>query len=328
MSEGRARAPSGSRSRSPSRAADATADQLLTVIVTIVDGGPTLHRLLQALEKQVRPPPLEVIIPYDASVAPEVEALATEFPEFSFLDIGAVTPEKPIASAAGQHELYDRRRARGLAAATGALISVLEDRGAPRPDWAATVARLHRELPHAVIGGAIEPEPDSLLNWALFVCDFERFSLPFESGPREWISDINVSYKRRAVENTREIWKHRFHEPLVHWALAEQGETLYLSSEMVVDHKCPAVPLTSLLQQRVSWGRLFGHIRARKMSPARRLVLSLLGPIVPLRLLLRHGVAQGRKRRLARYLQAAPVVLLLTIFWTWGEVGGYLSRRP
>ena len=90
----------------------------------------------------------------------------------------------------------------------------------------------------------------------------------------------------------------------------------------------PPVPLPSLLQQRIAWGRLFGFIRARRMSSAERLVLALLAPLVPLRLLLRHGMVEGRKGRLGRYLLAAPAILLLRAFWTWGEAAGYVRQRP
>lgn len=304
------------------------ADPVLSVIVTIVDGGESLRRTLLALAQQVAAPTTEVIVPYDASVAATIAAQTREFPGVRFLPIGVVTPGRPITSFAGQHELYDRRRAAGLAAAHGSLIAILEDRGAPRPDWAKTGAELHRQLPHAVIGGAVVHEPAGLLDQALFLCDFERFSPPFVSGPRAWISDINVIYKRRAIESVREIWRRRFHEPLVHWALAEQGETLFLASELVVVHRYPTSPPLSLLHQRVAWGRLFGHIRAKKLSLAQRLGLALISPALPILLVLRHGLAQARKGRLTRYAKVAAHVLLLTVFWTIGEVSGLLGRRP
>lgn len=299
---------------------------LLSVVVTIVDGGPVLRRFLNALTAQENPPALELIVPYDASVAAEVEAMAGDFPGVSFLNLGLITPEKPITSAAGQHELYDRRRANGLGAAKGDIIAILEDRGAPRPNWAATVVRLHGELPHAVIGGAIEPEPDSIVNWAFYVCDFGRYGLPFQSGPTDWVSDVNVTYKRPALEATRHLWKDRFREPIVHWHLLDKGEILYLSSDLVVDHKCPPMPLGKLLPQRFDWGRLFGHIRAMHMSTGKRFLMSLVGPLIPLRLVVRHGMTQASKGHGGRYILAIPAVLLLTICWTAGEVWGYVTK--
>jgi hypothetical protein len=300
----------------------------ISIVVTIVDGGPYLRAFLESLTRQTDAPPIEIIVPYDASIA-EVGTLAPDFPDARFLDLGTLSPERPIASQAGQHELYDRRRSAGLAAATGDIIAILEDRGHPVADWAKTAARLHRDLGKAVIGGAIDcKEPVSLLNWAIWVCDFNRYGRPFDSGPRDWVSDVNITYSRKALEATRHLWKDRFHEPLVHWHLMEQGEELWLSNELVVEHARPPHPLGRVLAERFAWGRLFGYIRARQMTLGKRILLSLAGPAVPPVLWLRHGRMRARKGRLGRYFRALPHVMLLTTAWTAGEVWGAFTGRP
>ena len=310
---------------SPSTSAVRGADPLLSVIVTIIDGGDVLRRFLTALTTQQDPPPLEILVPYDASIAATGD-LVQEFPTARFLDLGEIRTERPLASAAGQHELYDRRRARGLAAATGDLVAILEDRGSPRPTWARNLVRQH-ERPYGVIGGAIECAPSDTLNWAFYVCDFGKYGLPFESGPAAWVSDINVSYKRKIVDETRELWQDRFREPIVHWALLERGETLYLSSDVVVEHGRPATTLRALLPERFHWGRLFGHIRAMHSSLPKRIALAAAGPLIPPVLLVRHGRTQMRKGNLGRFLRAAPTAAILLAAWTTGEVWGYLTNR-
>lgn len=298
----------------------------LSVVVTIVEGGAALTRILGALRDQVDGPRLEVLVPHDSSVG-SLRAERAAFPEVRFLDLGDVATERPAATAAGQHELYDRRRAAGLAASRGGLVAILEDRGAPRQDWAATVIRLHAELPAAVIGGAIEPVPSGLLNWAFWICDFSRYGLPFESGPRQWVSDVNVSYKRSAIEATRSLWRDRYQEPVVHWALQERGETLYLSNALVVLHQLAPLRLGPLLPQRFDWGRLFGAIRARHIGVANRLALVLLSPVIPFVVLVRHGRAQARRGATGRFLLAVPLLVLLLTAWTAGEVWGYITGR-
>ena len=301
-------------------------DPLLSVVVTIVDGGLVLRECLAALVEQQNAPRLEIIVPFDASVAAEVERMQPEFPGVTFLSIGPLTPGRPIETAAGQHELYDRRRSAGLRAATGDLIAILEDRGVPTPGWAAAVVRLHAQ-PYGVIGGAIEGARRGLLNWAFYVCDFGRYGLPFTSGPAEWVSDVNVSYKRRVVEATRELWNERFREPVVHWALLERGEILYLSSEIVVEHRRPEAPLSVLIPERFHWGRLFGHIRAVHVGVGRRLAYAALWPVLPAMLFVRHGRTQLRKGNFGRFVKAAPAVAVLLVAWTAGEVWGYLTNR-
>lgn len=305
---------------------DQQPDPLLSVIVTIIDGGAVLRRFLDALVNQQQPPRLEVIVPYDASIG-ETGQLARDYAEVRFLELGEIRTERSLLSAAGQHELYDRRRAAGLAASTGDLVAVLEDRGVPRPDWARTLVKQH-EQPYGVIGGAIECAPCNLLNWAFYVCDFGRYGLPIESGPASWVSDINVSYKRRIVDETRDLWKERFREPIIHWALLERGETLYLSSEMVVVHGRPPMTLRTLLPERFHWGRLFGHIRALHAGVPRRFASAALGPFIPFVLLARHARTQHRKGQLRRFVKAAPLAAMLIAAWTAGEVWGYVTNKP
>jgi hypothetical protein len=300
----------------------------LSVIVTIVDGGSALERCLIALAAQPDPPDMEVIVPWDDTV-PAIAPLAARFAGFRFLALGAVATARASSSFSGQHELFDRRRAAGLAAATGDVVAILEDRGVPRPDWARTLVRLHQQLPHAAIGGAIENGRDGLLNWAVFFCDFGRFQRPFDAGIRDWVSDINVGYKRRAVEQTRDAWRERYHETTVHWALQRAGEALYLTPELAVDQMRDGLRLGALLRERVAWGRLFAYTRVREQSAGAGRWLALLTPMLPILLLLRHARVQMAKRvQFRNFLKASPAVLVLLMAWSIGEFVGYMTGTP
>ena len=299
----------------------------LSVVVTVVGGKEVTRRFLAAMRQQPGAPSMEVLLPFDATIS-ELGDLRAEFPEVRFLEMGAVSTVRPVSTAAGQHELYDRRRAVGLHQARGALVAILEDRAPPRPNWAATMARLHHELPHGVIGGAIECASPDLLNWAFWACDFSRYGLPFESGPRSWVSDVNVCYKRRCLDSTREVWNEMFNEAAVHWTLTERGETLFLTNEAVVDYTTPYESLSGVLPERFHWGRLFGCVRAKHVSPLRRAAFVLSGPAIPVVLFFRHRRVQARLGNSERFRRAAPLMLPLLFAWTAGEVWGYVTRRP
>lgn len=304
------------------------AEPELSLIVTIVCGGEVLRRFLRALISQEDPPRMQIIVPCDSTVRLETVQMQAEFPACTFVDMGVVSTIRAVTTAAGQHELYDRRRAAGLAIASADLIGILEDRAPPRSDWARNAIRLHRELPHGVIGGAIECADTDILNWSFYACDFSRYGLPFESGPREWISDVNVCYKREMMDVTRDIWHERFNEALIHWALKERGETLYLSSDLVVMYRTPYTSLRGVLPERFHWGRLFGHVRASSVGPLRRVLFAFAGPLMPLVLLVRHGQTQSRLGNFGRFLRAAPTMLVLLIGWTAGETWGIITNRP
>lgn len=303
-------------------------DPTLSIVVTIVDGGRYLRDFLLAVMAMEDAPPLEIIVPYDASVA-DTKLLESEFPQVKFMDMGVVTPAYPLSTQSGQHELYDRRRSLGLSSATGDIIGMLEDRGHPSRDWARTLVKLHAENKNNVIGGAIEcQEPVDLMHWAFYVTDFGRYGRPFETGSVGWVSDVNVSYKPKALADTRELWIDRFWEMIVHRALMDRGEQLLLSNELVVNHRRPPITFWNLLKERRDWGNLFGFVRTKRTSPLERLGLIVMSPLIPPTLWIRHGLIQKQKGRGLRYLKALPYVMVMTTAWTLGEVWGYITRRP
>jgi hypothetical protein len=298
---------------------------MLSVVVTIVEGGELLERCLVALERQLDAPELEVIVPFDSTTT----VPSDRFPRVRFIDMGRVETEADPSSHAGQHELFDRRRAHGLAVARGDIIAIVEDRGIPTRDWASTVMRLHRELPHAVIGGAVENGIDRLRNWAVYFCDFGRYARPFEAGPADWVTDVNVSYKRRALEQTEELWRQRYHEPIVHSALKNLGETLFLTPELVVEQMRASSRVVDMLEERVHWGRLFAYTRVKQSGPFLRAFYLGASPLIPTVMFVRQARLQLSKRaHLGRFLAASPAVATLLAFWGVGEAIGYLTGKP
>jgi hypothetical protein len=307
-------------------------EPVLSVVLTVVDGGDALRRCLASLGAQRDAPPMEVLVPWDATI-PSVVAIAGEngstgdAASIRLLDLGHLPQTSSGRAASRQHELIDRRRAAGLAAARGEIVAIIEDRSLPRPGWAGTIVRLHRELPHAVIGGAVEIGRRAVLSQAVYFCDFGRYQPPFEAGPRPYVTDVNVSYKRRALDRTREIWRDRYHEPLVHWALERAGETVFLSPEPIVVQVRDGLTLGGLLAERMAWGRLFGSLRARDASFATRIGLLVRSPFVPPVLFarfIRDRLVRGGASR--SILVTGPAVALLQTAWVAGEAAGYLGR--
>ena len=300
----------------------------LSVVVTIVDAGRALERCLTALATQQGSPDVEVIVPWDDTV-PGIPDLSRRFPAFRFLALGGLATERGAHTAAGQHELFDRRRAAGLRQAGGDVIAMLEDRGVPTPDWARTMIRLHEALPHAVIGGAVDNGRDGLLQWAVYYCDFHRYQRPFAAGGRGYASDVNIGYKRRALEATADLWRTEYRETTVNWALLRAGETLYVTPELRVEQHREHLTLAALVAERFAWGRLFARTRARETSRARRAVLTLSSPLLPVLLMARHVRLQAVKRvRPSAFLRAAPVLFGLLAAWSVGEAAGYLTADP
>jgi hypothetical protein len=297
----------------------------LSVVVTVVDGGEVLLRCLEALAAQVGAPAMEVIVPWDETIA-EVAELAGRFPHFAFLPLGRLATPGRSASAFTEHCLYDRRRAGGLRVARGELVAMLEDRGWPRPDWAATMAGLHAALPYGAIGGAIENRSADGLRRAIFHCDFGRYEPPLVDGDGEYLSDVNICYKRSALESLRPLWCERYQEAEINWALVRQGDRLWLcDSPRVVQQRAP-LSLAQALRERVHWGRTYGLVRGRSGSPVRALMRAVASPLVPALLLHRHLLRQLRRNPPpVSMLAGLPLMALLTLCWAAGEAAGELE---
>jgi hypothetical protein len=300
---------------------------LFSVIVAVVDSGAALDRCLAALAAQQDAPPLEILVPFDATV-PDVPDVCRRFPGVRAIAMGTVPTERRPDSLAGQHELVDLRRSAGLREARGDLVAMLEDRGAPAATWARELARLHTEQPAAaVVGGAVTNVRDTPLAWAVYLNDFGRFQPPFPSGPQAWVTDINLCYKRAALDSTRAIWAERFHETTLHWELQRQGASLFLSPAPVVEQRREGLTLAGLLEERLEWGRLFGYTRAREHPGPVRFAFAALAPALPLLLFARIARRQVALPSRGAFLRAAPALLLLLAAWSAGEALGYLTKR-
>ncbi|GEM_PF-381360 len=300
----------------------------LSVVMTIVDGGATLRRCLDALAAQTGAPSIEVLVPYD-HMSTEAGAMAADYPGFRFIDLGAILGGMVPANPYEMHAFYDTRRSEAMKRATGRLIAIIEDRGVPAPDWAAVMIRLHAENREGVIGGAVENGVDRLWNWAIFFCDFGRYQPPLAEREPEYVTDTNIAYKREAIMAVRDLWEVKYQEAQVNWELRRRGVGLMLSDAALTVQMRPAVPVRALAAERLHWARMFGQVRGREISAGQRLKLCLAMPVLPFVLFVRHlrrQIAKGR--HVGTYLAAAPMVLFLLACWSLGEFIGYAEARP
>lgn len=300
-----------------------TSDLSLSILVTVVSGKESLRRCLGVLCPQIDPADMEIIVPYDRW-SREVNDLASDFPgvRFHFVDDREGTSSETAPQA---HHLYDRRRAVGLALARGRLVAMTEEHAVPAPDWCRQILAAH-EQPYAVIGGVIDNGVDRAMNWALYYCDFGRYGHPLPSGPAEYASDVNLAYKRRALEAARDVWRDAYHETNVHWTLRARGEVVFLDPRMVVHEHRPAIGLCRAYRERVEWARIFAETRVAEYGMWRCLAYAAGTPVLPALLLLRvarHMSRQGRS--IGQMAKTLPLALFLLTGWAYGELLGYLA---
>jgi hypothetical protein len=305
----------------------------LSVIVIIVSGKTALRQCLSALVQQCDPPErhpndCEIIVPYEKWSA-EVGELKREFPRVRFHFYEDLGEAASASIPSHTHRLYDRRRAVGLSIARGGLIAITEDHAVPAGDWLKEIHNAHAANDCAVIGGVIDNQIDRPLNWALYYCDFGRYGSPLRSGASEYISDVNVSYKREALESIREVWREAYHETTVHWTLRSRGEVLLLDPRLTVYQRRPAPRMQKAFRERIEWGRIFAETRVAAITQGRRMMYMVGTPLLPFLMTLRIWRHMRRQRRELRQMAlAAPLAFILQIGWAIGELIGYVAGPP
>lgn len=296
----------------------------LSILITVVSGKQAVRRCLSALRPQVESVAAEIIVPYD-DWSLDVGELKPEFPEVKFFRIAnSVAATVP----AHQHRLYDLRRAAGLAQTKAGVIAMTEDHAVPAADWVSRILAAHQR-PFAVIGGAIENGIDQPMNWALYYCDFGRYGSPLPAGEVEYVSDVNVSYKREALEAVRDVWHSEYHETTVHWTMKQRGIELRLDPALKVYQHRPPMTFANAFRERTEWGRVFAETRVAAIGFSQRMVYALTTPLLPAVLLARvakHMLRQSRS--LGQMAATLPLVAGLLFGWAWGEFLGYVSGAP
>jgi hypothetical protein len=306
-------------------------EPILSVVVVIVSDTTDrridvqyLRRSLESLRHQEDAPPMEIIVPHLPAVA--VEALKREFPEARFLEIRDL---KTYTGESGGREHHDELRARGLTAARGEIVGLLEDHGVAAPGWARAAVELHRQhADFAAIGGAIENAVDRPLNHAVYFCDFLRYKSPLPEGSSGFASDANITYKRADLEQIRGVWQQIFHETAVNGALQAAGRQVALSPRLVVYQHRGKLRLGMALAERHIWGRSYAGTRSSLVGLGKRAALAALSPVLPALLLLRMTAAAARKPgTMTAFLKALPLTVALQISWSAGEARGYITGR-
>ena len=287
----------------------------LSVCVIQFTSRPHLLRCLDALRVQPHAN-VEIIVPYDDDFADPQQARAA-FPGVHWLHVAGRRTPAELRAAAAQ-------------STSAAVVAFLEDHCIPAPDWVERVLAAHQQ-PHAAVGGAVDKgflpgtRDDTALNWAVYLTDYSRYMNPQPAGPAHSLTDCNVSYKRAALDGIREAWQAEFHENIVNELLAQRGETLWLSPDVVVYEQRP-LTLGIALRDRYAFGRLFASTRVTGSPLVRRFMFAAAALLMPPVLVMRVARnVRTRGRYGTQFVRALPALALVTTTWMLGESIGYLT---
>jgi hypothetical protein len=160
------------------------------------------------------------------------------------------------------------------------------------------------------------------IDMGLYLCEYGRFAPPLSEGPSRELSGANLSYKRAALENERDIIDGGRWETLLHARWRAAGRPLVLSSATVEFRN--TMSLADIVRQRYSYGRGYAADRVETRRPAVRVAYALATPLLPALLLWRILRDAARTGHAAMFLRGFFWCAVLTLCWSAGEAVGYL----
>ena len=298
----------------------------MSVVVALIAGRRTaLARCLQDLAGQTGVGSIEVLVPYDTTVADVLE-LAPRYPSVRFIPAEGL--DTALARAGASREHHDTLRTIGLRAARAPVVALTEDHARLPAEWCAGLLdALERNPSAGAVGGAVDPGGSDRLALGVYFCDFGRYQSPVPEGPAWFVSDSNVAYRQSALAAVAESWRDDYHETIVHDALRTAGWELRLTPRIVVRQQRDGLRPGAAMRERFVWGRSYASSRVRTVGTGRRLLFALLAPALPFVLTARARRTALERGRGSEFRRALPYVGLLSGAWAAGEWVGYLTGR-
>lgn len=279
---------------------------MLSVIVTSYRPGEILQACLDSLCAQSD---ASEIIVADCSPEDPSEGLRARFPRVRVLH----SPRRMTVPAL---------RWSALPLTTGTIVAAVEGRSVPARDWCAQLVRTHAAHPDApAVGGPVLLKQGATsFDWGLYFSEFGAFAPSIAAEALPQLSGANLSYKREALLEHRDLLDAGHWETLLHERWRRQGRRLAMSPG-AVEFRNGMTPRDAL-SMRFHYGR--GYAAARFSSGSSRWLYAAGAPLLPALLTLRGGRAAVRAGIGPRFVAALPWVLALNSAWAAGEMMGYL----
>jgi glycosyltransferase involved in cell wall biosynthesis len=286
-----------------------------SVLVGSVNGGESIHTLLDSLARQTGDIAFEVIV-------------ADRCRDGTAERIEATHPQVRVIRADPRTTL-PQLRALALADAAGSIVFVTEDHTVAPPDWIeGLVGSLERAPDHvAAAGGPVENAmTQRAVDWAAFLCEYSRY-LPSARDPGGEVDDIpgmNIAYRREALDAAGpEALTRGFWESTVHPALLASGQRFLKCADCVILHR-KHFGFAYFVAQRFHYSRYFAGERFPPQERGRRALYTVLSAALPPVLLIRMARDLRRSpRHLRASLRAVPALICFALVWGAGEAVGY-----
>lgn len=284
----------------------------VSVIIASYNARATIERCLAALTTMVTAVPFEVIV-VDSSRDGTAELVAVGFPEVTLLSVA-------------ERLFPGNARNLGVEAARADILAFTDADCIVNARWIEEIAAVHRTSVLAAGGSVDNGNPESVISWANYFCEFTAWMPAGVPRPVHEIPTACLSVKRRAFEDFGPfIGDTLCSDSAFCWRLARAGSPPVFVPSMRVAHLSVTQPSLYLVRK---WrhGRAFARVRASEQRFGRsRCLLNVLGaPFVPGLLFFRTARSVARARLFRReFVASAPLVFLGGVLWALGEAVSY-----
>jgi glycosyltransferase involved in cell wall biosynthesis len=289
----------------------------LSIIVASYNSRKTIKSCLESLKNQKTVKRFEIIV-VDSSSDGTAALIKKRFPDVRLYQF----PERKFCGDA---------RNFGLSVAKAEIIAFIDADCRAAPNWVGQILRAHQS-PLLAIGGVIaNGNPESIVGWAAYFCEFSQW-MPGVS--RRNIADIagaNMSYKRKAFKENGLFIKGTYSSDTeFHWRLGKNGHRLQLVPSIAVFHH-NIEQFQALLRHEFEHGRSFATVRinSQDFSEFKRGIYIIFSFLIPPWLFFKIGLRNLINRNyLFHFLKVLPLLIFGLIFWSLGELVGYLRGAP
>lgn len=281
----------------------------LSVVIPSVNGLGDLIGCIEALELQRKDCELEIIV-VDRLGKSVQDEVCRRFSDVVIISVALSTT-------------IPEMRATAFRQAQGNAIAVIEDHVIVPPGWARQMLDA-LERGADIVGGSVEnAATGNLMDWAAFLCEYSHCIPPIESGSVSWLTGNNVIYRKKLLDEHREITDAGKWENYLHDTLRDEGVPLICNPEIVVGHK-KHYTFQEYMSQRYLYARSYAGARVKGEALPKRIFYGLAAFILPPLLFYRivtRIYSKGKHRALL--FKSLPLIALFVTSWGWGEVVGY-----
>jgi glycosyltransferase involved in cell wall biosynthesis len=217
------------------------------------------------------------------------------------------------------------RSAAGISQSKGEIIALTDSSCIVDSNWISSILNAHQSS-SLIIGGAVEIfRQMKVLDLAIYFCEYGQFMRPLKSGEAAVLPGNNISFKRSALAIANEYTKEEFWKTLWCQKLKAAGVEL-ISEPSILVYYAKEFKLVPLLARRFRHGRCFAGMRAKEMTVFKQRLFLIGSIFLPFVFIYRTiYVILSKRRLLKELLLSFPFIVLAIIFWSFGEMSGYLS---